>query len=266
MNEIGVINKSRILAKIQVLKEFTEDIKHANYATQAKAQIEILEELLNKMCFIESDVDLNLMYKSLQDPYLHELELNINRKWNQDFPQNAICKCAHVYYRHFDSFENMEDCGCKYCGCGNFELRSELNKVYQVNINPDNGDCMQAAVATILGLQLDEVPKFIEQDKLWFRSLLDFMLSKGYEWQGQLLYNGIENPLYKINNYEGINGYFLGVVKSPKYHELGKTHMVIVDGDLNIVHDPNPEYKDIEYPIVEGVTNYTGIMVVYLFG
>lgn len=27
------------------------------------------------------------------------------------------CHCGHTYYRHFDSYEDMEAVGCKYCSC-----------------------------------------------------------------------------------------------------------------------------------------------------
>jgi hypothetical protein len=28
--------------------------------------------------------------------------------------------CGHSYYRHFDSYEEMEPVGCKYCHCRSF--------------------------------------------------------------------------------------------------------------------------------------------------
>ena len=33
----------------------------------------------------------------------------------------AECKCGHPYYRHFDSYNDMEPVGCKYCECRTFE-------------------------------------------------------------------------------------------------------------------------------------------------
>lgn len=32
--------------------------------------------------------------------------------------KDAICQCGHVYYRHFDTYEDMAPVGCKYCDCG----------------------------------------------------------------------------------------------------------------------------------------------------
>ena len=41
--------------------------------------------------------------------------------YDPNFGDNKKCKCGHSYYRHFDSHENMEACGCKYCVCDTFE-------------------------------------------------------------------------------------------------------------------------------------------------
>ena len=56
-------------------------------------------------------------------PYL-EIERTVKyttRKYNPKFGDSKICKCGHEYYRHFDSWEDMRACGCKYCGCNDFE-------------------------------------------------------------------------------------------------------------------------------------------------
>lgn len=31
-----------------------------------------------------------------------------------------MCVCGHTYYRHFDTWDDMEAVGCKYCGCKEF--------------------------------------------------------------------------------------------------------------------------------------------------
>lgn len=51
-------------------------------------------------------------------PYL--IVSTLESKWNPDFPQEALCECGHPYYRHFDTYDDMDPCGCKYawyCGC-----------------------------------------------------------------------------------------------------------------------------------------------------
>lgn len=47
----------------------------------------------------------------------HLLDIQLGRAWNPDYDQHATCECGHSYYRHFDSYEDMEPVGCKYCPC-----------------------------------------------------------------------------------------------------------------------------------------------------
>jgi len=53
-------------------------------------------------------------------PYILEIEIIKIEKYNPNYGNDRICKCGHSYYRHFDSYQNMDTCGCKYCGCFNF--------------------------------------------------------------------------------------------------------------------------------------------------
>lgn len=40
--------------------------------------------------------------------------------YDPEFGDDRKCKCSHIYYRHFDTYEDMEPVGCKYCLCGLF--------------------------------------------------------------------------------------------------------------------------------------------------
>ena len=60
-----------------------------------------------------------------QHPYIKTATIVIERKYNPKFGDNRICKCRHSYYRHFDTYELMEDVGCKYCQCYTFEERKK---------------------------------------------------------------------------------------------------------------------------------------------
>ena len=53
-------------------------------------------------------------------PYLEYEYKVIERKYNPNYGDNRMCVCGHPYYRHFDSYENMEPVGCKYCSCDEF--------------------------------------------------------------------------------------------------------------------------------------------------
>ena len=56
---------------------------------------------------------------SVESPFL--IDVHIEHKYNPKYGNGRICKCGHAYHRHFDSYENMDNVGCKYCGCHNFE-------------------------------------------------------------------------------------------------------------------------------------------------
>ena len=48
---------------------------------------------------------------------------------NPNYDQDAMCICGHVYYRHFDPYENNEACGCKYCTCAIFKCESDYKSL-----------------------------------------------------------------------------------------------------------------------------------------
>ena len=58
---------------------------------------------------------------------IQTLVVEQNEKYDPDFGDDKVCKCGHKYYRHFDTYEEMYPCGCKYCGCYAFELFKEIN-------------------------------------------------------------------------------------------------------------------------------------------
>lgn len=52
-----------------------------------------------------------------EKPYLETLTVENTIAYNPKFGDNKECECGHTYYRHFDSYENMDPVGCKYCEC-----------------------------------------------------------------------------------------------------------------------------------------------------
>lgn len=165
-----------------------------------------------------------------------------------------------------------------------------MNKVYQEIIDPDNGDCMRAVVATLLNKKLHDVPHFLEHGDKWFSCMWKYMVKEihgGYSMLHNRNYSTLctDQKHYcfteqkwhypsvmtknKLHKYEGINGLFFGSVLSPNYFNLEegfmKTHAVVIDQDYNIVHDPNPGYKDVlQYPL-SSLLGYNGIIDVLLF-
>jgi len=60
-----------------------------------------------------------------EQPYLEEVIVKRIKKYNPKYGDERICKCSHSYYRHFDSYEEMYPCGCKYCQCYDFQEREK---------------------------------------------------------------------------------------------------------------------------------------------
>ncbi len=62
-----------------------------------------------------------------EKPYLLETVRRtfVNKKYNPNYGDNRKCKCGHSYYRHFDSWADMRNVGCKYCGCDEFVEQKE---------------------------------------------------------------------------------------------------------------------------------------------
>lgn len=164
-----------------------------------------------------------------------------------------------------------------------------MKKVYQTIVSKGNGNCVAACVASILDKNLDEVPALSPDDEQ-MKNLINFMNEMGYKYQGSLYnknywilqhsnkYYCFENTDWhkpqiltkeNISKIKGIDGLFLAAVYSPKFSNFQTdergTHQVIVDKNLNIVHDPNEGYKDIiRYPIAE-LLGCNGILYIEIF-
>ena len=118
-----------------------------------------------------------------------------------------------------------------------------MKKVFQTIVDKNNGNCMQAAIASLLELKLEQVPNFIEEEHAHV-TLYDFM--RGYGYDVCTIRRGKRNDatkfLCKIAKFDdGINGYLCASVLSQTFENT--THLVVTDLDLNIVHDPNPNQK-----------------------
>lgn len=158
-----------------------------------------------------------------------------------------------------------------------------MKKVFQKNIDKDNGDCIQAAIASMFELDMEDVPKFIEHGTKWFEVFWNFLKEHGYEYHGMRnnhIYDYISNPnddcfkevkrsqlLDNIKDIESVNGVYHASVLSPKYFSWqGRwvTHSVLIDSDFNILHDPSPAYQNIrQYPLAD-VIGYNGVINYYM--
>lgn len=64
----------------------------------------------------------------MQEPYIIKEVITVVRKYNPEYGDDRTCECGHPYYRHFDSWYDMDDVGCKYCQCFDFK-ELEISKI-----------------------------------------------------------------------------------------------------------------------------------------
>jgi hypothetical protein len=153
-----------------------------------------------------------------------------------------------------------------------------MKKIFQTIVDKDHGNCMQAAIASLFEIDLEEVPNFIELKEGWAGALFQFLKERDYTFDGTLysyldnkrLYpnDKSENRFDEIKNMEGVNGYFFATVYSPKYYNVNNknltTHAVIIDKDFNIVHHVNSEYNETtKYPFADEI-GYNGVINVFM--
>lgn len=50
-------------------------------------------------------------------PYIIKSHIVYTKHYNPDYGDSIKCVCGHIYAAHFDSYNAMEACGCKYCYC-----------------------------------------------------------------------------------------------------------------------------------------------------
>lgn len=117
-----------------------------------------------------------------------------------------------------------------------------IKKVLQSTVTKGSGDCARAVMASIFNKELEDMPLFFpDTEQAW--NIMKYFQSKGYEptyfdrqpIEGKKTVPSIE----VVAKYDGgVNGYFYASVPSQTFE--GGSHAVVVDIDLNIVHDPNP--------------------------
>lgn len=137
-----------------------------------------------------------------------------------------------------------------------------MTKVFQTKIGngkngTPSGNCMQAVVASLFDLKLDDVPNFRELDKGNGEGnlrMFQFFEERGYEPTVFGTYNTTLDAYKKVCLADGgIGGYFYASVKSQTF-ENG-FHAVVVDSNMQVVHDPNPNGKCLGIKL-EGSLNY----------
>jgi len=125
-------------------------------------------------------------------------------------------------------------------GVHSFELRPTPQKMS--GVGPDGklvGDCFPACVASVLHIDLEEIPLFSLKS-------LGLQVDEANEW---LEVRGLSLHLWPANHEPPKDQYYLVRGASPRYK--GHYHMV-VGKNGKIVHDPHPDGRG----IVGGPTHY----------
>lgn len=68
------------------------------------------------------------MSNDVELPYIVETVITHKKHYNPKYGNDRTCVCDHPYHRHFDSYEQMSNVGCKYCQCRDFEELKSYKK------------------------------------------------------------------------------------------------------------------------------------------
>jgi hypothetical protein len=59
--------------------------------------------------------DLESLLKLIESVAYYEGFISDALEYEETFGDNKTCECGCPYYRHFDTYSNMDAVGCKYC-------------------------------------------------------------------------------------------------------------------------------------------------------
>lgn len=92
------------------------------------------------------------------------------------------------------------------------------------------GNCLQACIASLLELPLEDVPHFTAMGEEWWFNMRDWFAERNLnvEWAATIVPFG---------------AWHIASVVSPRFDD-GTTHAVICNPDGEIVHDPHPDVDD----------------------
>ncbi len=138
-------------------------------------------------------------------------------------------------------------------------LKNNMKPVWQ-NITGQNGNCMQAAIASLLEIELDAVPNFKVAGKRALRDMIEFMKLNGYSFVRLIT---PKSNLSTVAMEPGVNGYFFAVVRS--LVNDGGHHAVVIDSKCNIVHTVNKKYEGITEFEKQSKAEINGIVYIFVF-
>lgn len=107
-----------------------------------------------------------------------------------------------------------------------------MKPVFQTEVDKGRGDCMRAAIASLLEFEASMVPNFrLFDDHLWHNVYTGFLWNVGWDFNGSG-YVGRRELLEE----DSFSGFFYAIVASKNFADV--THAVVIDLDGVVVHDP----------------------------
>jgi hypothetical protein len=116
-----------------------------------------------------------------------------------------------------------------------------MKKVFQTRVSKEDGNCAQAVIASLFNLGLEDVPDFVSNHhiKPMAVEIVKFLNNRGFKAGYVYSDSKYGKTILDVTSVDdGVDGYFYAVVKSKTFDN--GLHAVVVDKNLNIVHDPNP--------------------------
>jgi hypothetical protein len=116
----------------------------------------------------------------------------------------------------------------------------------QTECDKGRGNCHQTAIASLLELEICQVPHFrLFDEDTWWPVLCGFVYALGYDMMGTgWPKDTIEGTRKRLANSPAVNGCIEACVPSKTYPpEEDITHAVLIDNTGLVVHDPHPTKK-----------------------
>lgn len=113
-----------------------------------------------------------------------------------------------------------------------------MKRIYQNIIDPNLGNSLQAAVASIVEKEIFYVPNFAEYGNAWRGMLHGFFKGHGVSINFVKVSDNRNKTKKLLRRGIPIDGAFLACVPDSCFKD--RTHAVLIDRDGYVIHDPNP--------------------------
>lgn len=91
------------------------------YASGRNVVVDVVCETKELIQVCVNDPDYEFYFINVTEKNISKIPY-IRGRYNSEYGDGRKCKCGHPYAVHFDSWDDMEPVGCKYCGCIRYEV------------------------------------------------------------------------------------------------------------------------------------------------